>query len=679
MLVLVLASFGLPSPSAQAAGNTPGTATPISSLPFDSLEYIDVQNPAPTPASPQVTAVSSRCNAGKAIYRPRWFTYKPAVTTSIVARSQADQVLGRDHYAARQGVAVLKAGTTQVLDCSVTSSEANTGAVSVPAGTSVLIVQFVVEDPTCSDFCFYENYQDLRVIPARSYVANDDWTNARVITSLPFTQTVDLTMASRQPQDGVSTPANCVSTQYYHTAIRTIWWTFTPTTTGPLTIAVNGIPLADSPTSPAPSVAKLTASGPEFVPDCVTPYPPVFQAGTTYLIEVGHLLETYEINRIAAGGPATLSISGGITLRKGPDLVVTDVSWSPTSPVAGSPVRFRATIKNQGSAPTQGGVTHGVLFKVDGTSVSFADSWNASLAPGASVTLTANGGPAGETWAAKAGTHTVEAKVDDLNRLPGEASETNNSRTRSMTVGAAAGKADLVVTSVSSSPVSPAVGAPVRFSAVVKNQGTAATPGGVAHRVLFKVDGVNKTWSDTRTASLAAGASVTLTANAGGTAGAWPATSGPHTVQAVVDDLAKIAEQNDANNTKDLQVTVGTAINRPDLVITSLTWSPSALAATKAVRFTATVKNQGTLTTPDVVHGVVFRINGTAVAFSDTSKTPLHPGESTTLTANGGPAGGTWTATSGTRTLQAQVDDLNRIPGEANEGNNIVNRVLLVP
>lgn len=364
---------------------------------------------------------------------------------------------------------------------------------------------------------------------------------------------------------------------------------------------------------------------------------------------------------------------------KGPDLVVTDVSWSPASPVAGSPVRFRATIKNQGDVATQGGVTHGVLFKVNGAAVSFADSWNASLAPGASVTLTANGGPAGETWAAKAGTHTVEAKVDDINRLPGEANETNNARTRTMTVGAAPAKADLVVTSVSSSPVSPAVGAPVRFSATIKNQGTAATASGIAHRVLFKVDGVNKTWSDTRTASLAAGASVTLTANAGGTSGTWPATSGPHTVQAIVDDLAKIAEQNDANNTKDVQLTVGSVINRPDLVVTALTWSPSMPTSTKPVRFSATIKNQGTLTTPNVIHGVGFRINGAAVAFSDTSKVPLRPGESVTLTANGGPTGGTWTATTGTHTLQAHVDDINRITGESNEGNNLMSRVLIVP
>lgn len=66
------------------------------------------------------------------------------------------------------------------------------------------------------------------------------------------------------------------------------------------------------------------------------------------------------------------------------------------------------------------------------------------------------------------------------------------------------------------------------------------------------------------------------------------------------------------------------------------------------------------------------------MSFSDNSRVPLHPGESVTLTANGGPAAGTWTATAGSHTLHAIVDDVNRIPGEANEGNNRLERVLIV-
>jgi hypothetical protein len=640
----------------------------------------DTRTPATAATGTQAAAVASRCNGGQPVYQPRWFSYTSATATAIVVRGKMNHLHGRTRGETANGVAVLRAGTSEVLDCSV-DLDPYTGSVPVMAGTSVLIVHFVTGG-VCTEFCWglEDGERELRVIAGKSQPANDDWRNATAITSLPFTQTVDTTMATQQPEDGLSTKSICEGADFLNTPLRTVWWSFTPSSTGPLTITANGTPIDEWSMQRVPSVAKLTASGPEIIDVCVTPHPLVFQAGTTYFIEVGDLLDSRDTDvSTSAGGPVTLSVTGGIGLRKGPDLVVTDLSWAPSAPVAGSPVRFRATIKNQGAVATQGGVVHGVLVKVNGAAVTFADSWDASLAAGASVTLTANGGPAGETWAAKAGTHTVEAKVDDLNRMPGEASETNNVMTRKMTVGAAAGRADLVVTSVKSSPLSPGVGAPVRFSATIKNQGTAATPNAVPHRVLFKVDGASKTWSDTRTASLAAGASVTVVANAGGTAGTWPATTGPHTVQAVVDDLARVVEQNETNNTKDAQLTVGAVVNRPDLVVTGLTWSPSSISRTKAVRFTATIKNQGKMTTRSSVQGVAFRINGKTVAFSDDTAVPLHPGESRKVTANGGPTGGTWTATSGTHTLQAHVDDINRHAGEANEGNNIISRVLVVP
>src|SRR5262245_19652663 len=117
-----------------------------------------------------------------------------------------------------------------------------------------------------------------------------------------------------------------------------------------------------------------------------------------------------------------------------PDLIVTDVSWLPANPAAGQAVTFSATIKNQGTAPTPSGVIHGVLFSVDGTPVTWSDNSTASLAPGASRTVTANGGPSGSsTWTATAGTHTILANVDDVNRIA-ESNEINNTLSEPMTV-----------------------------------------------------------------------------------------------------------------------------------------------------------------------------------------------------------------------------------------------------
>jgi hypothetical protein len=117
------------------------------------------------------------------------------------------------------------------------------------------------------------------------------------------------------------------------------------------------------------------------------------------------------------------------------DLTVTDISWTPANPVPGSSVTFSATIKNQGTAASPNGVIHGVAFYVNGTFVSWSDNTSASLVPGASRTVTANGGPTGSgMWSAIAGTHIVEAFVDDIDRIPDEADENNNKRQETISV-----------------------------------------------------------------------------------------------------------------------------------------------------------------------------------------------------------------------------------------------------
>ncbi|GAA4963463.1 CARDB domain-containing protein [Kineococcus glutinatus] len=122
-----------------------------------------------------------------------------------------------------------------------------------------------------------------------------------------------------------------------------------------------------------------------------------------------------------------------------PDLVVTAVGWAPTDPVPGSPVQFRAEIRNAGTAATPDGVIHGVQFKVAGVTTSWSDTWTFSLAPGDSVLVTANSGPTGSaTWRAVQGTRTVTAEVDDARRIA-ESDERDNTRSRTLTVRPASG------------------------------------------------------------------------------------------------------------------------------------------------------------------------------------------------------------------------------------------------
>ena len=353
-----------------------------------------------------------------------------------------------------------------------------------------------------------------------------------------------------------------------------------------------------------------------------------------------------------------------------PDLIVQSVSWSPANPTTGQAVTFNAMVKNQGNAATPAGVIIGVGFSVDGTELTWSDNSTTSLAPGATRFLVADGGTnnGANTWTATTGTHTILAYVDDVNRIT-ESNENNNQLTATVTV--TAGLPDLIVQSISWSPIHPATGQSVVFSCVVKNQGNAATPAGVVIGVGFSVDGTELTWSDNSTTSLAPGATRFLVADGGTNNGAntWTATTGTHTILAYVDDVNRITESNENNN--QLTATVTVTAGLPDLIVQSISWSPIHPATGQSVVFSCVVKNQGNAATPaGVVIGVGFSVDGTEVTWSDTDSTSLAAGATVALTADYGTSGvNYWVATTGTHTILAYVDDVNRIV-ESNENNN---------
>jgi len=134
-----------------------------------------------------------------------------------------------------------------------------------------------------------------------------------------------------------------------------------------------------------------------------------------------------------ASNEANATPSGGVT---GIDLIVTSVTWSPASPASGNHVVFSATVKNQGNTATPAGTIVGVQWAVDGVTspITWSDTDTTSLGAGASVTLTANNGTGGSNfWTAGSGSHTVQAWVDDVNRI-GESNENNNKTTATVSV-----------------------------------------------------------------------------------------------------------------------------------------------------------------------------------------------------------------------------------------------------
>jgi subtilase family serine protease len=229
---------------------------------------------------------------------------------------------------------------------------------------------------------------------------------------------------------------------------------------------------------------------------------------------------------------------------------------------------------------------------------------------------------------------------------------------------------DLVVTAFSLSTANPSVGSAIRFNATIRNQGDTATPAGATIGIGFYVDGAVQAWWFTSSAGLAPGATMDITSNDGPNGGLWTVTSGTHTIVANIDDVNRIAEGNEGNNTRSITLNAGSSsggtLNLADLLMMDLTTSPANPAPGQPVTFSATVKNRGLLATPANV-GVGFFINGEAVSWSSPSS--IGAGQTWTFMGNAGVAGPQWTAQAGTNALLAIVDILDLV-GQVIETNN---------
>jgi glucan endo-1,3-alpha-glucosidase len=177
--------------------------------------------------------------------------------------------------------------------------------------------------------------------------------------------------------------------------------------------------------------------------------------GTTYFYKVasvnsaGTSAQSTEVSATPTGSTGT-----GL-----PDLVVSSLTWSPANPNAGDHVVFTVVVTNQGTVATPAGTILGVGFYLDGNTAGanlWEDTDTTSLAPGASVTLTATGGTAGVNyWIATAGSHTMTAWVDDVNRIA-ESNENNNKLTQTLSVGSSTALTPVVqIDSGSGSAVAP--------------------------------------------------------------------------------------------------------------------------------------------------------------------------------------------------------------------------------
>jgi len=237
------------------------------------------------------------------------------------------------------------------------------------------------------------------------------------------------------------------------------------------------------------------------------------------------------------------------------DLIITDIRWEPVKPAPGDSVTFFATIKNDSEFATPDGEKHGVLFFINGVSVSWSDGHYDSMAAGEEIELsTTMEGSSGALWeTGKDASYFVRAQVNDSQNLVEVDYENNYSETKTLDVD---GFADLEVVRISwewdSDNDDIQVGDKVIFTASVVNNGTVNTPRNVKHGVAFSVNGTVVSWSDDHYESiLANGLRTRLEANDGPTKGInyWVANKGGEVVvSAHVNDGKIIPESNYENN-----------------------------------------------------------------------------------------------------------------------------------
>ncbi|MGW6969917.1 CARDB domain-containing protein [Streptomyces zaomyceticus] len=219
-----------------------------------------------------------------------------------------------------------------------------------------------------------------------------------------------------------------------------------------------------------------------------------------------------------------------------PDFVVNELTWEPATPSEADEVTAKVTVRNAGTAAAAATT---VNVSAEGTVAGSAAV--PALAVGQSTTVNV---PIGKR---PMGSYTVSAAVDPTDTVP-ELDNTNNSRTATakLTVTQTPGP-DLTVTGITSNPATPAVGAPVSFTAAVKNRGTSSVPAGSTTRLTVGSTTLNGT-----TPAIAAGetANVALT-------GTWTATDGGVTLTATADATGTIPETNENNNVFSRSLVVG--------------------------------------------------------------------------------------------------------------------------
>jgi hypothetical protein len=245
-----------------------------------------------------------------------------------------------------------------------------------------------------------------------------------------------------------------------------------------------------------------------------------------------------------------------------PDLIVTDIWWTPAVPKAGDQVTFFATIKNIGSAPTPSGKKHGIAFSANGSiENTWCDAFFGPLAPGEEIDLsTTMAGSSGKAWACgSSASYVIRGQINDDKQFE-ESDYDNNFYSVDLVPGALP---DVIISNMRWEPENPQQGDIVNFFATIKNIGKGITTPGQKHGVAIQVDGSVVTWSDHFYGHISAGREVEVSsAQAAGSSGAeWKVgTKTSYAIKAEVNDTKNFTEADYSNNFYETTLLITTGI-----------------------------------------------------------------------------------------------------------------------
>ncbi|NQE06042.1 Cell surface glycoprotein [ANME-1 cluster archaeon GoMg1] len=323
--------------------------------------------------------------------------------------------------------------------------------------------------------------------------------------------------------------------------------------------------------------------------------------------------------------------------EKKPDLIIKDISWSPSNPDMGDTVTFTVKIKNQGSG-SAGSST--VKYYIDGSYV--ASDSVPSLSAGSTSTQTF-------TWTAyKCGKVKVKAVADATSKVS-ESNEGNNCRTETVNV-ACDEKPDLIIQDIYWSPSSPDKGDTIKFTVKIKNQGSGSAG---SSTVKYYIDGSYVT-SDS-VPSLSAGSTSTQTFT-------WTADKcGNVRVKAVADATNVVSESNEGNNYRTETVSISCG---PDLIIEDFWWSPPNPKEGAEITFYVEVKNIGEMSAGSSRIELNHSFNDGGYMASSVLIPALAAGDTTTIPI-------TLTLYECGDLLWRAIADADNEVKESNEGNNV--------